>query len=184
MCRTRHYNQRKSRTILQKAGRLATLYHAISAKSNLMSLSPIMGRDGLLRVGGRLSQANLSLSQTHPIILCSKSTIVLLLFNYNHVTLGHCGPTLLLASTGTRLHVVGARLLARSMCRQGVTCRRVSAKMENQMMGQLPAQLTPSYPFQITGVDYAGPFTVKKGYTRKPTMIKLSVFPARQSTSR
>ena len=142
-------------------------------KSKLLPLSPVIGRDGLLRVGGRLSQSNLSMSQIHPIILSSTSAIVTLLFQYNHVSLGHCGPTLLLASTGTRLHVIGARLLARSVCRQCVTCRKISAKADSQMMGQLPAQrVTPSHPFQITGVDYAGPFIVKKGYTRKPTLIK------------
>ena len=135
-----------------------------------MSLSPIVGKDGLLRVGGCLSHANLSLSQTYPIILSSKSTIVIALFKYNRVALGHCGPTLLLASTGMRLHVVGTRFLARTVCRQCTICRRATAKTESQIMGQLPAQrVVPSSPFHITDIDYAGPFTVKKG---RPVMIK------------
>ena len=46
-------------------------------------------------------------------------------------------------------------------------------------MGQLPAQrVMPHFPFQITGVDYAGPLTIKKGHTRKPVLIKayLAIF--------
>ena len=135
--------------------------------------------DGLLRVGGRLSHANLSYSQTHPIILSNKSPLIDLLFKYNHVVLGHCGPTLLLSSTGSRLHVVGARQLARAMCRRCTTCRRISARTEHQMMGQLPAhRVMPHFPFQMTGVDYAGPLTIKKGHTRKPVLIKtyLAIF--------
>ena len=46
-------------------------------------------------------------------------------------------------------------------------------------MGQLPAsRTTPSPPFNTTGIDYAGPFTIKKGHTRKPVLLKayLAIF--------
>ena len=40
-------------------------------------------------------------------------------------------------------------------------------------MGQLPAsRVTPTPPFTITGIDYAGPFTLKKEHTRKPVLVK------------
>ena len=138
-----------------------------------------MLRRGLIRVGGRLSRANLSHSQTHPIVLYHKCVLVSQLFKYNHVMLGHCGPSLLLASVGRRLHIVGARQLARTVCRSCVTCRRHSSRSENQMMGQLPSErVTQHFPFEITGVDYAGPLTVKKGHTRKPVLVKayLAIF--------
>ena len=152
---------------------------SISHSSKQLALSPVIGKDGLLRVGGRLSNANISLSQSHPIIQSSKDIIVDHLFNYKHVHLGHCGPSLLLSSTGNRFHIVGAKRLARAVCRRCVTCRRVSAKTQSQMMGQLPApRVTPNPPFTITGVDYAGPFILKKGHTRKPVLIKsyISIF--------
>ena len=151
----------------------------ISSKSKLLSLNPFLCPDGLLRVGGRLSKAILSMSQAHPVILCHQSHLVILMFKYNHVALGHCGPTLLLSFAGSRLHVVGARRLARAVCRNCVVCRKVAAKTEHQMMGQLPSQrVLPAHPFQITGVDYAGPLTLKKGHTRKPVLIKayLAIF--------
>ena len=40
-------------------------------------------------------------------------------------------------------------------------------------MGQLPSsRVTPSPVFSKMGIDYAGPFLLKKGYTRKPVLIK------------
>ena len=40
-------------------------------------------------------------------------------------------------------------------------------------MGQLPAaRVTPTPPFTITGIDYAGPFILKRGHTRKPVLVK------------
>ena len=146
---------------------------AIRNSSTTLSFNPFMSQDGLLRVGGRLSKASISMSQKHPVILSSKDHVTKLLLNYDHVNLGHCGPTLLLSHTGTRLHVVGARRLARTVCRSCVTCRKVAARAETQLMGQLPAaRVTPSPPFTITGIDYAGPFTLKKGHTRKPVLVK------------
>ena len=47
-------------------------------------------------------------------------------------------------------------------------------------MGQLHAARTtpPSPPFTTTGIDYAGPFTLKLGHTRKPVLVKayLAIF--------
>jgi len=43
-------------------------------------------------------------------------------------------------------------------------------------MGLLPAKRTaPAPPFLSVGIDFAGPFTIRRGYTRKPTLIKCYV---------
>ena len=145
----------------------------LRASSKLLSLHPFLGQDGLLHVGGRLSQADLAHSQKHPIIVSSKDSIIELLLKYNHVCLGHCGPTFLMSHAGERFHIIGARRLARSICSHCITCKKVSARVETQRMGQLPAaRTTPSPPFSVTGIDYAGPFTLKRGHTRKPVLVK------------
>ena len=39
-------------------------------------------------------------------------------------------------------------------------------------MGQLPSyRVTPSPPFEITGLDFAGPFMMNKGHTRKLVIV-------------
>ncbi len=43
----------------------------------------------------------------------------------------------------------------------------------SHQLGLLPAVRTkPSPPFEKTGIDFAGPFTIRRGYTRKPTFDK------------
>ena len=145
----------------------------ISPSSRLLSLSPYLDQELLLRVGGRLSNSALTLSQRHPIITDSKDSLMLLLFNYMHVCLGHCGPTLLLSAIGWRYHVVSARRLTRSVCSQCKVCRKAAPKPQPQLLGQLPEERVSTTPaFNSTGLDFAGPFTIKKGHTRKPVHIK------------
>ena len=141
--------------------------------SRLRALNPKMTK-GLLRVGGRLSRSSLSSFQQHPIIVDRKSTLVQKLFLSKHISLGHCGPSLLLCQTGIRFHVLGARRLARSICRNCVTCRRVTPQPIPQQMGELPAARSQANQpaFTDTGMDFAGPIYIRQGYIRKPVRIE------------
>ena len=124
-------------------------------------------------MGGRLSNAALSQSQKHPVILHGKDILTALFAQYKHVFLLHAGPTLLLSSIGSSLHVLGARRLIRNICRSCVVCRRASAMAERQQMGQLPTpRVTANPPFSRTGLDFAGPFIMKRGHTRRPSWSK------------
>ena len=145
----------------------------ISPSSWLLSLSPFLDQEQLLRVGGRLSNSSLTLSQCHPIITDSRDPLMMLLFNYIHICLGHCGPTLLLSAVGWRYHVVGARCLTRSVCSQCKTCRKAAPRPQPQLLGEIPEESVSTTPaFNSTGLNFAGPFTLKKGHTRKPVHIK------------
>ena len=145
----------------------------LSPSSRLLSLNPYLDQELLLRVGGRLENSSLTLSQKHPVLIDANDMFTRLLCTYLHVVLGHCGPTLLLASLGRRFHVVNARRLTRSTCSQCKVCRKAAPRTLPQQLGQLPADRVSTTPaFQTTGIDYAGPFTLKKGHTRKPVLIK------------
>ena len=151
----------------------------ISINNPLIALSPFLGATGLLRVGGRLSKASLTHEQKHPIIVSAKDIYVDLLLKYNHVMLSHCGPTLLLSNAGDLFHIVGGRRKVREVCRTCMTCRSVAAKLETQLIGQLPEpRVNAKLTFVHVGVDYAGPFTTKYGHVRKPVKLKayLAVF--------
>jgi len=85
----------------------------------------------------------------------------------------HAGPTLLQASLSQRFHIIGARKTVRFVTRECITCRCHSIKPQDQLLGQLPTdRVSPAPPFERTGVDYAGPFLIKYGYVRKPTVVK------------
>ena len=148
----------------------------IPKSSTLSVLTPFLDSDQMLRVGGRLAHSALTKSQVHPLILHSRDKLVVCYFKHLHQCLGHCGPSLLLCHTGLRYHVQGAKRLAKAVCNQCKTCIRLATDTRKQLMGQLPAdRVTPSPPFYITGVDYAGPFYLKMGHVRKPCEVKAYV---------
>ena len=142
----------------------------------LLPLHPILDDHGLLRVG---NQSKLEYSLCHPIILHGNHPVTKLLISTEHLRLLHAGPTLIAASLSRRFHIVGSRRVIRSLTRGCVPCRRTSVKPKPQMLGQLPVErLTPGLVFEHVGVDYAGPVMIKRGYVRKPTLVKayISVF--------
>ena len=151
----------------------------LAAHSKILTLRPRMDENQLLRVGGRLQQTNYPRHQQHPIIISAKDHFTVLLFQHYHLLLGHCGPSTLMTHAANLYQVVGGRTLARSICTRCVVCRKASAKASSQLLGQLPpARVEPHYVFLHTGMDFAGPFLIKKGHTRRPVMIKahLAVF--------
>ena len=144
--------------------------------SPLIPLRPFLDNDGLLRVGGRERNSNRAFSCQHPIIVHGGHPITRLIVRSEHVRLLHAGPTLLACSLNRRYHIVGGRKTVRSITRACVNCRRVAAKPQVQLMGQLPAErVTPDIVFSKVGLDYAGPLQLKLGLTRKPTIVKAYV---------
>lgn len=72
--------------------------HPLQIKNKLLCLSPFIDENELLRVGGRLKNSNLNLSQKHPLLLCGKHLLTKLMFEHFHRVLCHTGPQLLLAT--------------------------------------------------------------------------------------
>ena len=141
--------------------------------NRLISLRPFIDKSGVLRVGGRESNASLSYVQTHPAILHGKHPFIKMLILSEHLRLLHAGPTLVLASLSRRFHASSMKKIVRSVVRKCTTCRRFSARPSPQLMGQLPVErVTPGTVFEKVGVDYAGPVLVKYGTVRKPTVLK------------
>ena len=144
--------------------------------SRLRALTAFIDEEGLIRVGGRLANSSLILSQRHPIIVDSRDSLIIKLFQHKHITLSHCGPSLLLCQTSSKLHVLGARRLSRDICRNCVVCKRVQKHPHPvpQKMGELPAARSQADQpaFTDTGMDFAGPFVIRQGHTRRPVKIE------------
>ena len=139
-------------------------------------LHPFVDADGLVLVGGRVRNAGISYASRHPVIIHGKYPITKLIISSEHLRLLHAGPTLVMASLCHQYHIIGCRKAVRSITRKCVTCRRTTVKPQNQLLGQLPSEhVTPGTVFENVGVDYAGPFLIKYGSVRKPTIIKAYV---------
>lgn len=151
----------------------------LSSKSSLSSLSPFLDSDGIIRVGGRIAASEYSYDKKHPILLHANHTLTKLIFEHEHVMLMHAGPQHLLTSIRERFWPIGGRNLARRTARLCFICRRVRGRTMNNVMGNLPAErLTPDYPFNVVGLDFAGPFMItdRKGRGCKITKCYLCIF--------
>ncbi|XP_044160670.1 uncharacterized protein LOC122945622 [Bufo gargarizans] len=63
----------------------------ISRHSSLKKLNPILDEDGVLRIGGRLSAADMTIQERHPFIIPKNHHIALLLVRHYHEQVAHQG---------------------------------------------------------------------------------------------
>ncbi|XP_054279797.1 uncharacterized protein LOC128997957 [Macrosteles quadrilineatus] len=130
--------------------------------TRLQRLSPFIDSFGLLRVGGRLSRTSLPEDARHPIILPKKHHVVNLLIDHYHIYNLHSGPQLTQALLYKHVWILSARCAIRSRIHKCVRCFKVKPRNVCPLMADLPqSRVTPARPFLHTGIDYAGPFTVK-----------------------
>ncbi|XP_043257967.1 uncharacterized protein LOC122400510 [Colletes gigas] len=128
--------------------------------SPLISLHPVIGKDSLIRLGGRLEHSALSYDEKHPIVL-PKHRVSELLIDHVHKRTLHGGIQLTLRVLRQQYWIISARSLVRGYIHRCVTCVRQKAQSATQLMGALPdVRVKPSAPFSHTGLDYAGPINI------------------------
>ena len=141
-------------------------------KSSLLQRNPFLDPKGLLRVGGRLQQLDITEAQKHPVILHRRDVLTKQICWQKHRDSMHVGPSGLITLLSLEYHIIGTKQLVRDVSKACVRCQRHYARTTSQLMGQLPpCRATPAPAFTATGMDFAGPFSLKKGHTRKPTWV-------------
>ena len=145
----------------------------ISTTSSLKTLHPFIDKEGLLRVGGRLQKSLLLYQAMHQMILPPNNHFTNLVVSAEHFRLHHAGPQLLIASLRERYWIPRIRRVVRTVIHKCVTCYKFKAHATSQLMGELPsARIQPSRPFRTTGVDYAGPISLRMGTPRSKAITK------------
>ncbi|GBP12586.1 hypothetical protein EVAR_10249_1 [Eumeta japonica] len=148
-------------------------------KNRLLSLSPFIDAEGLLRVGGRLKNSFYDYDVKHPVLLSGKHRLTRLIFTKYHIQLLHAGPQLLLATIRQKYWPLNGRNLAKNITNSCIKCCRIKGETIQPIMGHLPAERTNlEFPFFDTGVDYAGPIMIadRKGRGCKLIKTYISVF--------
>ena len=139
----------------------------LARKSKLLSISPFLDEKGLMRVGGRLSKADIPTSAKHQIILPDKHPVVQLLIRQYH-EISHFGTEYVLSAIRQRFWIVHGRLSVKQIGRGCMVCKRRKAKPNEPFMSALPSfrveQGNP--PFFKCGVDFFGPIAVKQKRSR------------------
>nr|XP_021322660.1 uncharacterized protein LOC108179640 [Danio rerio] len=137
----------------------------LNKHSNLHRLSPFLDKEGLLRVGGRLTRSSLDYDVKHPALLPKKSHISALLVKHHHERIYHQGRGMTMNEIRANgIWILGCGSVVSSHIYKCVKCRRYRGTTEIQKMADLPEERTEtSPPFTCCGIDCFGPFIVKEG---------------------
>lgn len=145
----------------------------IPKNSKLYNLSPFLDDTGVIRVGGRIAKSQLEFNFKHPMIIPSKHHVTSLIIRQEHARNLHAGCQTVLAGIRSQFWPLNGKQAVKRVLRQCVVCFRVKPRYLNPMMGQLPhSRVTPSRPFSICGVDFAGPYLIKDSKFRNKRLIK------------
>ena len=146
----------------------------VPRNSQVKNLDPCWdSTNQIIRVGGRLRHAKHLSQDERNQILIPKGHLSLLIARRAHEDNMHPGKQSTLNIIKMRYWPIDALRTVSKVCHSCIRCFHVRPAIANQFMGQLPAtRITPASVFDNTGVDYAGPITIKAGYTRASKTMK------------
>ncbi|XP_064475786.1 uncharacterized protein LOC135389683 [Ornithodoros turicata] len=145
----------------------------ISRSSALLTLNPYLDANSLLRVGGRLEFADEEDSTRHPVLLPAKHRLTELLVLDVHRRLHHTGVQDTLCELRLKYWIVKGRQTVRRVLQTCLQCRRRRLSSQTAPVAPLPRErVTPTSPFDVVGVDFAGPLYVHEdGKQRKAYIV-------------
>ena len=133
--------------------------------STLYSVNPFLDFEGIIRVGGRLSDSGEDYWVKHPIVLPKNSHVSKLIVQHFHTLVCHQGRGMtcnIVRSNG--FWIIGLRSMVSSMIYKCVICRKNRSVPLCQKMADLPKiRSEESPPFTFCGVDLFGPFSIREG---------------------
>ncbi|XP_071055173.1 uncharacterized protein [Onthophagus taurus] len=130
----------------------------IQSSSSILMLKPFLDENGVMRLLGRLDEAPLSYDEKHPIILPKRSMLTEKIMRKCHEGVNHYGVNATLAELRKRFWVPQGRQKVKAVLNQCLKCKRLKAKPGNEVCAPLPkTRVTMTNPFNITGIDFAGP---------------------------
>ncbi|XP_055998018.1 uncharacterized protein LOC125647466 [Ostrea edulis] len=137
---------------------------SLPSSNPIHPLDPVL-QDVVLRVGGRLRNANISSAQKHPIILPKCNHFTRLILQHAHILVHHQGRGITHNKLGSLGYwIIGGSKAVADFIRQCVLCRKLRKPTEIQKMADLPKdRVEPTPPFTYCGMDCFGPFLLKNG---------------------
>lgn len=117
-----------------------------------------------MRANGRLTQSSLPYNERYPIILPGNSRFCHLYLSHLHTFLLHAECNQMCRIVQTEFYVSRLKPRVKSIIRHCKVCIINKQKTCTQLMAPPP--------FQVTGIDFAGPFDLKTSSLRKSSLTK------------
>jgi hypothetical protein len=134
----------------------------IEKNSTIRNLSPFLDENGVIRVGGRIRNANLAYNQKHPVLIPKNHNVTEAIIRHFHVKNLHSGTQSTLASIRQQYWPIAGRNKIKQIIHKCISCFRAKPIIAQQKMGDLPVKrLEPARPFINSGLDYCGPILIK-----------------------
>lgn len=135
----------------------------VEAASPLAKLCPFIDEHSIMRLRGRIANANVSYDERFPIIIPARCHFVRLLMRKAHIVTLHGNVQSMLHFVRRKFWVIGAKKAAAAHVHKCVKCKRYNAEDRAQLMGDLPPErLAFVDPFHFCGVDFFGPIKLKR----------------------
>ncbi|GBM42553.1 hypothetical protein AVEN_140270-1 [Araneus ventricosus] len=149
---------------------------SVSNKSKLSSLNVFIDENGILKVGGRLKHSKLNVYSKHPIVLPTNHILTTNILVYYHKKYLHLGAQALLYQVRQKFWPINGKHNCKKVIFKCITCAKNKPVLTSQIMGDLPTdRVTPNHVFNVTGIDFAGPFFLKFKNQRKGILNKVYV---------
>lgn len=134
-------------------------------KSPLQKLDLVINFEGVLHIGGCLSNVSLSFGIKHAVVLPQRCHVTTLVIRHLNEKIHNEGDGMTLNEIRANGYwIFGGMSAVGSYILKCVVCRKSLSSVVEQKMADLPEDhLEPVPPFTDCAVDYFGPFTIKKG---------------------
>ncbi|PIK56556.1 hypothetical protein BSL78_06524 [Apostichopus japonicus] len=109
--------------------------------SPIIRLNPVLDKDGVLRVGGRLPLADLAHQEKHPVVIPRSNHIAVLIVRHYHQQVAHQGRHITEGAIRTAGYwIVGSKGLVSATIHKCVICRRLRRYTSNPEDGGLASR--------------------------------------------
>ena len=148
----------------------------VGKQSDLYRLNPFLDR-GLMKVRGRLQEADLTQEEKHPIIMPPDHKYTQLLILERHQGACHGGVQQTLHALRARFWIPRGRQVVRKIIRDCQTCKIFCTEPFNEEAAPLPKErVRQRPPFSAVGIDLTGPIYRKDRSGHRPLKVWLVLF--------
>lgn len=144
----------------------------LEKSSRIRDLHPFLDKRGILRIKTRLDNASTSDDVKFPALLPPDQHCAHLIVNDMHRRILHGGVSATLAELRERFWLLRGRQCVKKVISKCVVCARFRLNAISTPTAPLPKdRVSQSQPFQVSGVDFAGPVFVKGDFTEKAYIV-------------